>query len=717
MLPQRSRDEISWATLLAPYSQGAPLLDDFRIDDIRRGEQQEVVISVRRPDDPSGVEVHVVPRGLWTGVHESRSFGIGYELPRSPAAQRDAITAVIARTLEARDHGLPPPAAIPLGTDFNAGSGWPAMLRGWRGALLAASGLLFVGLFVWRAPALAFAALALGGVDLLTRLVATFSGGADLAAADNIATGLDPAVRLIQLAWVVLIVASPVLCWRTGRALGIAGARLLAVVALCALVGLGATWRRDDAPLHANGHAWREAREVLLPWGMRSNGAAPFMHGRAGIALQWLLASAERTLRGAADPFDISRAGFAAAAGATAFLAAVLVRSTAAGLAAGVVLALTPLAQSLALSGSVLAIAAWILPWSLGLLIAAGSSGDRVLLAGAILAAALGTLSHTAMLAWAPTLCVVWVVAARRPFRLRAFALGGLAVLALAWGAEAVNTAAMVSGRNGGAGVGLLEAARRGFLHRNLLFDAGWVSPLLLPLIGVWAIAAALRREQRAAAAGSILAVTLAALPFFAVTACSSDAIRYQAPLLGLTTSLAVAGLWSIPVAWLGWIGAGLLRVAVLSVLVALPWTAVPMPLDPVAVEHRLVAEAAPRIAPRTLVVLPPERFGNGMVIADFPDFLLPENAYVVFAGDPAIDAYAGPKLFYLGLACISYGRDDDLSANPDLRPECLALRANTHPWLVRSLRPEDLPRDASGAAWTFHQLATDVPFGFFAPN
>jgi hypothetical protein len=161
--------------------------------------------------------------------------------------------------------------------------------------------------------------------------------------------------------------------------------------------------------------------------------------------LEWLLAGGERALTGSANPFRISRVASAAAAGSTAFLTAILVRSAGAGLAAGCVLALMPLARMLAVSGSALAISAWLLPWSLGLLLAAAVCEDRILLAGAALAAALGILSHTAMLAWAVALGVAWLVVARAPLRWSRATLGALLLMAIAWAAQLANTRAMLA--------------------------------------------------------------------------------------------------------------------------------------------------------------------------------------------------------------------------------------------------------------------------------
>jgi hypothetical protein len=247
-------------------------------------------------------------------------------------------------------------------------------------------------------------------------------------------------------------------------------------------------------------------------------------------------------------------------------------------------------------------------------------------------------------------------------------------------------------------------------VHRNLMIDPRWVSPLLLPMVVLW-LAAGLRRGHVAVMLASAAPLALVAAPFFAVTQSSSDAVRYQGALLGLVTGLAVAGLWRLPLA--GRLGA-IVRAALLATLVLLPPASQRPPTDPVAFEHELVVDAVGRMEPGTLVILPKGRFDQGRIIPDFPDFLLPGGSRVVFEGDPRIERQTGRRLAYLGLACISWNDSDavDLSG---LRPECRTLQHGAQPWVVRTLRSEDLPRSRDGAIWTFHRLATGVPFGFFA--
>jgi hypothetical protein len=515
---------------------------------------------------------------------------------------------------------------------------------------------------------------------------------------------------MIQAVWAILILMSPLLCWRCAQAVGIAGTRVLMTTAVAILLAAASTWRFPDEPLHANGHAWREAREVLMPWGERSTGGEPFIHGQGGIALQWLLAAGEMRLTGEANPFHISRYAGAAAAGAVALLAAVLVGAWPAGLAAGCVFALMPLAHMVMLSGSALMIPAWILPWSLALLIAAGKSGDRLLLAGAILAAGLGTLSHTAMLAWPPALLVAWLLVARR--RVSLFAVGAFLLLGAAMFVQLTNVFDMIASRNEGPSGGLMGEALRGLRNYNLFIDSHWVSPLLPPMFVIWLLNA-FRRGRLAITLASVVPLVIVAAPFFAVIQCSSDAVRYQGALLPWITSLAVAGLWSLPVPARLARGVNVVRVALLATLVLMPPASRRPPTDPVAAEHHLVADAVGRMQPGTLVVLPKGRFETDKVIPDFPDFMLPENSRVVFEGDPRIDTHVGQRLAYLGLACVS-GFDTNGKELSELRPECRRLRDQARPWAVRTLTVDDLPRSPDGEIWTFHQLAVGVPFGFF---
>jgi hypothetical protein len=152
-----------------------------------------------------------------------------------------------------------------------------------------------------------------------------------------------------------------------------------------------------------------------------------------------------------------------------------------------------------------------------------------------------------------------------------------------------------------------------------------------------------------------------------------------------------------------------------IGLLVLLPRPSQQQPLDPIAVEERLVEGGVRNLEPGTLIVLPSSPLGDSILV-DFPDFLLPPTTSVTFADDPRVATHNGPRLLYLGLACISWDEKDGDADRSDLRPECRALRGNARPWAVHMLQPGDLPRLPDGSLWTFQQLGTGVPFGFFSP-
>jgi hypothetical protein len=238
--PQPLSERPTWESLLAPYSTGAPLPDDFRIHEMRRGSGSGVVITVRRPGDGATVEVVVVERGRWKSVHESQSFTIDYELPRSAAAHREVLTELLADTIRSRDRGLPSPDAIPLrAADPSVLPWWLAMLRGVRGMLFGASLVLVALIALHRSPGLARAGVVLGVTSLAARL-----GGVPRLRPDIGAVWTLPATA------VLLVLALRGRRSRPRSALLPASA--VAVLALVLRLALG-PW----GPLHVNGHGPR----------------------------------------------------------------------------------------------------------------------------------------------------------------------------------------------------------------------------------------------------------------------------------------------------------------------------------------------------------------------------------------------------------------------------------------------------------------------------
>lgn len=175
VLPRGQTDEreASWSRLIVPLAEGEIVHDGYVLSRPRRGEEHDVVFSaVRRAAGAvERVEVHVVARGQWEGVRETRSFGVAYEAPRSSAPEEDlrAVTSALAQAIDGNDPGgLGPVDSIAL----DAGIQEPALTRalrgvvgarGWiaavalllltlslaftgRGALVSSLGLFFVGL-------------------------------------------------------------------------------------------------------------------------------------------------------------------------------------------------------------------------------------------------------------------------------------------------------------------------------------------------------------------------------------------------------------------------------------------------------------------------------------------------------------------------------------------------------------------------------------------
>ncbi|MCC6847410.1 MAG: hypothetical protein IT294_02825 [Deltaproteobacteria bacterium] len=240
VVPRPFGERPTWQSLLAPYSSGALLPGGFRAEEIRRGPDNGVVVGVRRASDGATVEVLVVERGRWESPWRSRSFTIDYELPRSSAAEREAVTALLAETISARDAGLPAPDAVPLRVDdASVLPWWFETLRGARGFLLGASGIALAALLLLRAPGLAPAGVALGVADVAARII-----------------GVPPVRPDVGAVWIVpaavglLVLASRGRGFRPGP--GVRPALAVAALALCVRLALG-PW----GPLHVNGHGPR----------------------------------------------------------------------------------------------------------------------------------------------------------------------------------------------------------------------------------------------------------------------------------------------------------------------------------------------------------------------------------------------------------------------------------------------------------------------------
>ena len=533
--------------------------------------------------------------------------------------------------------------------------------------------------------------------------------------------------RILQAGWLLLLVLLIPLVFRAGRAVHAGGAASVAAALLSAAAALLLQPAQPARALHPNGHSWREAREYLSPFGVRDlGGLNPYLHGRGGLALQWLAlprpAGIAPTSPGPLpDPFDAARAPLVLAAATTALLAVVLTGRAWAGLLAGLLSAVHPLSLFLGSSGSPLSAAAFALPLSLALLIAAKGSGDRLLLGGASLAGALATSSHSAAVFWPLALAAAWRLlppstegsAFRRPLL---FAATGLVAAEWAVQIASVLDIAASSLGSGGAAPGAHAREILRFLPHDLLFGKGRWSPLVLPVLCVLSLCGPRRDAGRRLSLAAAAALVLGSVPFLAPHACLSDLVRYQAPLVGLVCALGTAGLARSSALLGPSVGPALLLLWLLTVPPASS-----LPVEPDVAEHAFLAQVLPSLRPGTVVELPPRELGSD-VLAEFPDYLVPPGVTVVRAGSPPAAPHAGPRLVYAGLACLSQPWSEvrgasGKPANPGMRPVCGQLVEGGRPFRTTTVSPVEIPLRGNGSAWTFLSVTPGAHFGLWVPG
>ncbi len=127
LVPGRDHSGPSWDDLIAPYRVGRPVVRGYVLSPPRRGNANDVVYVARRAapenDVESRVEVHVVDRGRWSGVLESSSFGVAWEVPppgSMGAATPDdcnAVTAALFEAISANDSGFASVDSIPMSSE------------------------------------------------------------------------------------------------------------------------------------------------------------------------------------------------------------------------------------------------------------------------------------------------------------------------------------------------------------------------------------------------------------------------------------------------------------------------------------------------------------------------------------------------------------------------------------------------------------------------
>lgn len=104
-----SRSTTQLASLIAPLTFGAEIIPGYVLGLPHRGEAHDIVVQARRSVSGRAevVELHVLDRGRWSGVRESASYGIAYEVPKTTASPSDAarVTEAFARAIRSHDRG------------------------------------------------------------------------------------------------------------------------------------------------------------------------------------------------------------------------------------------------------------------------------------------------------------------------------------------------------------------------------------------------------------------------------------------------------------------------------------------------------------------------------------------------------------------------------------------------------------------------------------
>lgn len=118
---------VSWSDLIAPLRVGEPVVRGYVLSPPRRGEAHDVVYVARREAGAHGaaarVELHVVDRGFWPGILETRSFGVAWEVPPpgaslvAPLDDAQAVTRALRDAIDANDSGFPSVDSIPLASE------------------------------------------------------------------------------------------------------------------------------------------------------------------------------------------------------------------------------------------------------------------------------------------------------------------------------------------------------------------------------------------------------------------------------------------------------------------------------------------------------------------------------------------------------------------------------------------------------------------------
>ena len=127
LAPGAAVSKLSWDDLIAPLATGLPVTRGYVLSPPHRGEGHDVVWTARRDSGPAGpaarVEVHVVDRGQWSGVADTQSFTIAWEVLPSGALRvgtaddARAVSSVLADAIARNDTGFGSVDSIPLASE------------------------------------------------------------------------------------------------------------------------------------------------------------------------------------------------------------------------------------------------------------------------------------------------------------------------------------------------------------------------------------------------------------------------------------------------------------------------------------------------------------------------------------------------------------------------------------------------------------------------
>ena len=508
---------------------------------------------------------------------------------------------------------------------------------------------------------------------------------------------LDDARRL--LTWLALVAMLSVLALRWLREPERSRSLLMAMIGVC----LGALALRlmvpPWAPLHANSHGIAELRGLS-----GALGSSPFISesDRYGVAFPQLVRAVLWPLgRNGAAPLALSAVFGALTVIPFFHLTRTLVPSRPwAAVAAAVGLAVHPAHVRLSLSASPGALLGFLLLVAMAAGVRACDEeremGERRLLAW-VCGCALALACELRVLTLLVPLAVALALSApclsgRRGAKLRVF-LGPALFVAFAEALHLVALAPVLAPASSRSWPALGALASSLWSPRNIALDAALTSPLLLVLALAGVVALVVSR--RAVSLVVVLAPLLVLwAPSFLISACRTDAIRYQTVnhlLLFVLPAALCLGEGRGVLARRG-LREGLVAVALVSSsVIGLLDIARP---DFQEASYRIAVEQSP--APPAQIVIPPARMSDGRVLSDYPDYFLDDPRRVIVAGDERRGACA----VYVGPACWSFSSPDEARDHGVdvrgglLRSECVELLggAEAADTALARLRPLPVP-------------------------